>query len=145
MTTSNGARVAAAAVCVAIAPVVGCGSGDQFPSVSGVVTLDGEPVPNATVSFYPPKGRAASGVTDGRGRYRLNYSPTATGTAAGDYRVTVSTWRPSRPQQGVDAESLPETPETIPPRYSSREQTKLTAAVVPGANKIDFSLSSSTP
>lgn len=43
----------------------GCGSGVALPelgTVSGVVTLDGKPLPGVTVKFVPANGRTSSGL-----------------------------------------------------------------------------------
>ena len=131
---------------LAVVMAAGCGSSrDDLHAVTGVVTLDGSPVPNATVSFLPEygKGRAAVGMTNKRGRYRLRYLKDQSGAKQGKYKVTISTWVPSKPTKGVDAVSIPEIPETIPARYSVGDATTLTATVEEGDNSIDFRLHSS--
>ncbi|HEX6960596.1 MAG TPA: hypothetical protein VF175_01920 [Lacipirellula sp.] len=52
---------------VLLASSVGCGgSGDQLPraQVTGTVTLNGEPVPAATILFRPASGRAGRGKVE---------------------------------------------------------------------------------
>jgi hypothetical protein len=67
----------------------GCG-GPGLSKVEGVVTLDGAPLSGATVSFMPVgEGRAAAGLTDGDGYFRLTTFRTDDGALAGDYRVIV--------------------------------------------------------
>lgn len=59
---------------------------DAGPSVSGSVTRDGEPVPNASVGLKDFFGTAASGTTDGNGSF--SFSPVLEGanyTAEVDY------------------------------------------------------------
>jgi len=70
---------------------VGCG-GDRPPlaTASGVVTLDGGPVPGATVSFVPVDGgRAATVITDMEGRYIMNTYGDADGAIVGEHYVAV--------------------------------------------------------
>lgn len=68
---------------------VGCGKGTLI-KVQGVVTLDGEPLAGATVSFMPVgEGRPASGRTDADGRFRLTTSRTDDGALPGEYKVVV--------------------------------------------------------
>jgi hypothetical protein len=70
-----------AGFCVAVALASGCGGdGPKYVPVSGVVTLDGKPYPNAFVSFQPKSskenpepGRGSMGLTDASGRFVLKY------------------------------------------------------------------------
>ncbi|MBN00274.1 MAG: hypothetical protein CMJ77_14225 [Planctomycetaceae bacterium] len=121
---------------------MGCGSSGDLPRVYGLITLDGEPVRNASVAFYPREGRASLGFTDEEGRYSLDYSRESIGAAEGKYKVTVSTGVPSKPGKGIDAVSIPAIPETIPEPYTLASETELTAVVVEGENEIDFELNS---
>jgi len=81
---------------LATAAFVGCGSGKlRTVNVSGTITLDGEAVEGASVSFSPvdsAAGHPAFGSTDAAGRYRLQTplgEPDA-GTTPGRYKVTIS-------------------------------------------------------
>lgn len=123
-----------------LSTAVGCGSRDSLPSVRGTVTLNGKPLPNARVSFYPVKGRAALGVTDKAGRYQLQTSNDVHGVEEGEYRVTITTERPSTPGKGPDAESVPGSPELLPPSYSSLESSEIIRRVEAGKNRFDFSI-----
>jgi hypothetical protein len=74
---------------IVILPSTGCG-GSGTVSVKGVVTLDGEPLPKATVSFMPlGEGRAAYGVTDAKGNFRLTTFKSDDGVLPGEYKVLV--------------------------------------------------------
>lgn len=48
--------------------IAGCGRGDLPPlgTVSGTVTLDGEPLPGVIISFKPDEGRVAAATTEDR-------------------------------------------------------------------------------
>lgn len=91
------ARVTAAVMIAAVAvATAGCGKPEPPPRVpvSGLVTIDGKPVPNALVTFYPQfEGFGgeliAEGVTDTAGRYTLA-CPLGDGACIGNYKVTVS-------------------------------------------------------
>jgi hypothetical protein len=67
---------------------MGCGGGQA--KVEGVVTLDGTPVPGATVTFTPTEGSAVPGlgVTDAGGEFRIE-SGGKNGLPSGTYKVTV--------------------------------------------------------
>jgi hypothetical protein len=79
--------------------IVGRGNLPPLGSVSGKVTLDGKPLPNATVRFIPleegnknseRKGASvALGFTDENGQYRLFYVKDTTGAAVGPSRVEI--------------------------------------------------------
>ena len=75
--------------------IIGCGGDAQFPlvRVTGTVTLDGEPVPDANVIFSPgptaSRHNIAFARTDEEGRFTLQTDGRA-GAAATDYEVTVS-------------------------------------------------------
>ena len=71
--------------------VVCCGEMKVAP-VSGVVTLDGQPLNRASVMFEPEAGgRPSFGVTDENGKYRLGYSMNEEGAEVGSCRVKIST------------------------------------------------------
>jgi hypothetical protein len=80
--------VIAAVVALAAA---GCG-GDGKVSVSGVVTLNSEPVEGAVVTFIPVeknRGQVAHGTTGRDGTFRLTTSKPNDGAFPGEYKVTV--------------------------------------------------------
>ncbi len=77
--------------------ICGCGSGQptvlQLNPVSGVVTLNDEPLPGADVVFHlqskaPADKAVPAGKTDKQGRYELISGKTL-GLAPGKYKVTV--------------------------------------------------------
>ena len=79
---------------------IGCGHGlyDVAP-VSGTVTLYGEPLKNATVSFEPQAGSdqeivgpGSSGQTDDSGRYKLTTFRGERGAVVGQHKVRISTY-----------------------------------------------------
>ena len=82
-------------VCLAaLALLVGCGTstGPNTVPVTGLVTLDGTPVPGAVVTFSPQTadGQAAAGTTDGSGRFELTTSVSGDGAVPGSYFVGIS-------------------------------------------------------
>ena len=79
--------------------LAGCGGG--LAPVSGTVTLDGEPVAGAKVTFLPAgPGIPATGTTDATGRYELRIGSGRTGVPRGRYGVTVSKLKVSTVTQG---------------------------------------------
>ena len=101
---------------------VGCGQSEfNLVPVSGVVTLDGEPLPEARVAFEPLHtsggdplaiGPGSYGETDATGRYALVSIDDDPGAVVGTHRVRISTYLaefdPSRTKQNVlSAEKTP--------------------------------------
>ena len=112
-------------------------SGPDLPDlgkVSGVVTLEGEPYPNAYVVFSPTKGRPSEAVTDSTGRYELIYMPRVKGAQVGDHTVSITT----QYQAPENPDSAPPFVEPLPPKYNVR--STLSATVGPGDNTVDFAL-----
>lgn len=75
--------------------VLGCGFGDGRPArvpVSGIVTLGGNPVEGALVTFVPksPDGESAVGTTDAGGRYVMTTFEKDDGAVPGEYFVKVA-------------------------------------------------------
>lgn len=140
--------------CVAVV-ILCCSSGcfsssANIASVSGVITLDGEPLEGATVAFYPTSGRASQGVTDDTGRYELIFLKNEKGAVIGDHIVTVSTKVEDEVDYrgdvaGESGDEVQETvtkgrPETLPERYTDRRKSELKATVTSGSNVCDFPL-----
>lgn len=143
---SNLLLVAAGVILVCSA---GCYSSSDIGRVSGVVTFEGEPVDGAKVAFYPPNGRASTGVSDETGRYELKYMKEM-GARIGEHKVTISTKRQESidyrgavaGKSGDDSNEVitPGRDEILPEKYTDRRTTELTATVTSGSNEINFEL-----
>lgn len=139
----------------------GCGgeTGPETHPVTGTVTLDGEPVEGATVSFSPAEGgvRAAVGETDATGRYTLTTMRSGDGAMAGSFNVrvfkyeveegTVATGPPPTEDQeytddyaGAAREATPPPENLLPDRYADARGSGLSYTVVPGENTYDIEL-----
>jgi len=134
----------------------------NLSTVEGVVTLDGAPLPGATVSFMPVgEGRAAAGMTDSNGYFQLTTFRTDDGALAGDYRVIVVLDDTVRPPYTTDeekkaarvgtmtpqgkkkqAEQKSKKSRQVPEIYSDIKKTPL-KEVVPTNGKIELALRSS--
>lgn len=115
----------------------GCG-GPHGASVSGKVTLDGKPLPNANVTFHPAGGAGAIayGQTDTSGNYVLA-TGTDKGLAPGDYAVTVVATvevPPATPNAEMTFKPI------TPARYADVEQTDLRMNVTSGSNSFPLAL-----
>jgi hypothetical protein len=70
--------------------LAGCGGG-TFPSVTGTVTLDGQPLSGAVVVFNPDGGgQVATGVTNSSGKFTMGTLRQGDGVRPGKYRVTIT-------------------------------------------------------
>ncbi len=72
-----------------------CGdSGPTLCEVEGTVTLDGQPVPNAELTFIPqnvPATMVSYGQTDDKGHYSLAFTATKTGAIPATHHVRIET------------------------------------------------------
>lgn len=125
--------------------VAGCAGKVAAPEVTpaeGVVTLNGQPLPNARVTFTPTaaglNGRAiATGVTDDQGRYQLTCDGKS-GAAAGENSVTVTEGPAPEDVRGDEGQTksrefaakLKNRP--IPPEYANVTKSPLKVTVKAG-------------
>ncbi|MCI0705726.1 MAG: hypothetical protein L0241_32090 [Planctomycetia bacterium] len=70
--------------------VTGCSDEPRVVKVSGVVTHNGEPVPNLRLNFQPEKGRPSWGDTNEKGEFTLEYDATRKGAQVGMHTVSAS-------------------------------------------------------
>ncbi len=104
-------------------------------SVTGKVTVGGQPVANARIIFTPKEdGSPSVGKTDDQGNYKLSWSRGIDGAQVGESTVTISTFVEGSPSASPPK---PETPEKIPLKY---RETPPTADVKRGSNVINFDL-----
>ena len=141
--------------------IAGCGpkgSGLRVEYVEGIVTLDGQPLEGASVTFIPKTEggtiEAASGYSNEKGVYKLssmNGDPEK-GAVAGEYIVNVSKVEIDDPTAGMSYEqrtmmtgNTPIVTQTqiLPAIYQDRMNSPLSATVNKGKNKIDLELKSS--
>jgi hypothetical protein len=127
----------AASMACAIMAMSGCGTGST--SVSGMVTMDGQPLGKALVRFFPsgPVGQTAATYTDAAGRYRAIVSPAP-------LRVVISARRVVGQEKNdlvPGGPLLDVTEEIVPPCYSDLKRTVLEIAPAAHRNTMaDFAL-----
>ncbi len=142
--------VAAAAV---LTLVPACGPRPiKTEGVTGVVTLDGAPLANATVTFVPTEGStgvAAAGVTNEKGEYKLQtlLGAADAGTTPGKYAVSFSCYdevETGETRTDEDGEEVPITEEVnvLPTKYNDAATSGFEADVVDGKNTFNFDLTS---
>ena len=145
---------------VVLFAAAGCGRRPPVP-VSGTVTLDGQPVEGATVTFHvlgrDREGRPATGQTDKTGTFHLK-TGNAGGARPGDYKVVIIKNIIADPK--LKMPNCPDTPEgrnqredflwkhfgdnlpyqnVLPDRYGDLKATPLTCKV-PGNSPVHFPL-----
>lgn len=117
--------------------LVGCGSGSGVVPVSGTVTLDGEPLAGALVSFYPQEEgkRFSTGTTDASGHYELVYTNDQKGAATGKHTVKITT-------ATVQGEGGPARApkEKLPAKYN--DASELTVDITSSSSSTNFDLQS---
>jgi len=104
---------------------LGCSGKDySVAPVSGVVTLNGKPLPNAAVQFLPTgkgnPGPPSSSImnTDDDGRFELQFPDQTKGAVVGKCQVLVSTRRVlSKPNDPDTTEEI--SPELFPDAYKT--------------------------
>ena len=120
----------------------GC-SGPNAASVTGSVTLDGQPLTTGDVSFHPDGGNGgapAYGKIDSGGNYSLS-TGTDVGLAPGKYvAVVVATKEPPQLYDKTGAE-IPPIPIT-PGKYGSTNTSDLRIEVKAGKNTVPLALQS---
>jgi len=151
-------RIAGALAAVLALLSAGCGDdglGERYP-VSGKVTYKGEPVPSASISFYPVGGptgeqRGASGVVKD-GYYTLSTQGNDDGAFPGEYQVSIAARDPDLSKakenaakigglmrQDDVARAYKKAKSSIPKKYESPD-AGLKAKVEPKSNTFNFDL-----
>jgi hypothetical protein len=127
-----------AVLCLVVA-LAGCDSGpENIGKVSGKVTLDGQPLPDAIVQFTTKdKTSTSAGTTDTNGNYTLYYVADIQGAEIGEHTVSITTFKSGDPSGDPP---IPRVPEKVPAKYNMK--TELTATVKAGRNSQDFELKS---
>ena len=119
--------------------IVAAGCGGPTTSVTGVVTLDGQPLEKAIVQFQPERenDRPAVVLTDARGRYRVAVPPVP-------FRVVILCQQiTGQRKDGPDPESplVDVVQELVPTQYMQWETTPLRVEPEAGRTTVaDFSL-----
>lgn len=127
--------------------LAGCqGAPTRAPSqpaqVKGKVTLDGQPLADAIVTFFMPTGAVFSGATDSAGNYQLWSSLGGEQTCAGHCKVTISKYvlpAGTTPEPGVSP-LMQGGKQLLPPKYADDEMTQLSADVPDQGGSFDFAL-----
>ena len=114
--------------------LTGCGSGEPAGSVSGTVTLDGQPLTKGEIGFVSStSGEGASAEIQAGGSFRMTAS-----IPPGEYTVTVSP--PPPPPPTPQTMNNPPLPSDIPQKYRSAQTSDLVFEVEDGSNSFEVKL-----
>ena len=115
----------------------------------GTITLDGQPLSGAVVTFDAPDGQFSYGLTDSSGQYTLQFDSEMTGVTPGKKIVRISTTRKILGLNSEDEEGGEASPEggpaasaeeKVPAKYN--KDSELTVDVTTDETEYDFELSS---
>lgn len=118
---------------------------------SGTVKLNGQPLPNAVVTFEAEDGQFSYAMTDSSGYYQLQFDSVMAGVRPGRKLVRISTTRKilglndsTEEGDGPNVEtaqaSAPAKVELVPDKYNS--QSQLNVEVTESQTRFDFELAS---
>jgi hypothetical protein len=120
----------------------GCRRSDMV-AVSGRVTFEGRPVPQAVVRFLHDARPMAVGGTDADGRYRLTTRQPGDGAYLGRCKVMIAPWV-AAPGDSSEAPAEPVRPD-IPAIFRVAVSSPLAVEVAAeGPNQFDFELGKET-
>ena len=129
-------------VLLAAAALPGCNRGEVLAPVTGVVTIEGTPVPRATVMFSNnQKGVHMSAPCDEKGRFVVRMAK-GDGLPLGDYKVCVCPPVQDHPLGPIKAPPPGVDPyaNTIPWKYRKMETSNLTLSVTKKTNTLDVDM-----
>jgi hypothetical protein len=111
---------------------VGCGKSTDVQTVHGHVSYHGAPLAAAGITFFPSNGRPVT-VLATNGEYTAELAP-------GAYTVTISVG-PEIPPGFKEGDLVPPPKIALPPEYSVRAKSTLTATVAADQSEpINFDL-----
>ncbi len=115
----------------------GCSGGqyENLGEVSGTITLDGEPLKHAVITFQPTGGRPAYGKTGEDGKYTMMYTGSQAGATVGMNTVTITNGGEKRDEETGKVWFQKE---EVPAKYNSK--TTLEYDVKAGSQTHDFEL-----
>ena len=122
----------------------GCAETYNFAPVSGTVTLDGQPLSGALVSFEPLKtgestevGYGSYAECDVEGRFKLKSLQGEEGAIIGPHRVFITTFKGDLGSKG---ETIIKSKEKVPAKYSDYDKPLKFDVPKEGTDQANFDL-----
>lgn len=115
----------------------GCGGGSDRPAlvrVSGVVTYNGKPLPNGSVTFHPAdpqKGRPGQATIGSDGTFNPSTFAPGDGLMAGSYSISVASTEPNTEALEKDKGTGIGGKSAIPEKYSDPATSGLRETIGP--------------
>lgn len=137
-----------ASLCLVAAVIGGCGSSAEYElvPVSGVVTLDGKPVPYTQIVFVPRgrgdkvnPGPGSTATCDDQGRYQLKTIRGDDGAVVGSHSVQISSTGPPAPPTITDSSTGPPPKNAFPAKYNVNSELTFDVPA-DGTTAADFKL-----
>lgn len=157
--------LAAIAVVAGLLCATGCTKDSGYRKTTGTVTMGGQPLAGASITFYPDAsdGEGGSGLTGADGKYEMTCSGAAEGGSGmkpGSYKVTIVkyeeandedqkayeageiTYEELQKRKGETTKATGSSKPVTPTKFASTFDTPLTATVTedPAQNVFDFNL-----
>lgn len=130
-------NLSAVVLASALATWCGCGGSRDLVSVTGTITVDGQPADGAVLLFHPKSGEGsvATAVADASGRFSpvTDMQP---GIAPGSYQVTATWPDPAKRDQQVSMGVTPDIPDLLKSRYASRDRSTLSADIATDSKEL---------
>ena len=125
--------------------LAGCGSKYDIAPVSGRITLDGEPLAGALVSFEPlateglEAGYGSYGECDDAGLYQLKSLHGENGAIVGPHRILITTMKG---KEGPNGEMIMISKERVPEKYMDYDNPLKFEVPAEGTDQAHFELKS---
>jgi hypothetical protein len=138
-------------LCLVSVPVlvVAAGCRDSLPlgEVDGVITMDGQPLPEVLITFVPEAAGNGTpvrsmAVSDDEGRYRLQAETLVSGAVLGEHRVIVEDLAVLKAPRTEDGTVITHPPNRFPSHYSDPLKSPLRATVDDASQHIPLELHS---
>jgi hypothetical protein len=137
-----------AAGCLLLAGCSGEATNPNLVPVAGTVTMDNQPLADASITFIPvgaTAGQGGTGRTGPDGKYELMHFREGKGVDPGEYMVVVSKMvqRDGSPiPVGTLSAAEMDIRDVIPRKYSDYNNSTLKATVSAGGSPLDFQVTS---
>jgi hypothetical protein len=130
-----------------LATALGCGGGRKVAPVSGKVTMNGQPLAGAMISFQPDvdsyeDAPGSTGKTNDKGEYALTASTGESGARVGKHKVLINLWATKPGAKDAPTErGGPPLEDKVPRRYNDATELTFTVSSA-GSSNADFDLKS---